>query len=363
MGTVIDLANADAGKVQDVGGKAANLGVLLAAGFPIPDGFCVRTAAYRQAATASGLDPAIEALQASSARPGAVAGSTASAGEPGMAGLAEQIRTKLEATPMPEGIAEAILAAYARLGEDTPVAVRSSSTAEDLAEASFAGQLDTYLNVIGADALLAAVRRCWASLWTERAVAYRADHGIAQHAVGIAVVVQKMVDAAVSGVLFTANPLTGRRQETVVDAAPGLGEALVSGAVNPDQFRVDAATGEILERKLGDKRIEIRATPGGGTRRLQLQDGQRQACLTDEQVHALARLGTLAEEHFGEPQDLEWAIEADGDVWVVQSRPITTLYPLPEPYGRDDGARAYLCASLLQGLTRPLTPMGMASSI
>ncbi len=215
VGIVIDLASADAGMVQDVGGKAANLGVLLAAGFPIPDGFCVRTAAYRQAAAAAGLDPALKALQASSARPGAEAGPTApTAGEPDLARLAEQIRTKLEATPMPEGIAEAILAAYARLGEDTPVAVRSSSTAEDLPEASFAGQLDTYLNVIGPDALLAAVRRCWASLWTERAVAYRADHGIAQHAVGIAVVVQKMVDAAVSGVLFTANPLTGRRQET-----------------------------------------------------------------------------------------------------------------------------------------------------
>ncbi|MET1155780.1 PEP/pyruvate-binding domain-containing protein [Arthrobacter sp.] len=348
--------------LPDVGGKAANLGVLLAAGFPIPDGFCIRTAAYRQVATAAGLDPVLEALQASSDRLDAEAGQTASsAGEPDLAGLAEQIRTRLDATPLPEGIAGAILAAYARLGEDTPVAVRSSSTAEDLPEASFAGQMNTYLNVIGPDALLTAVRRCWVSLWSERAVAYRADHGIAQDSVGIAVVVQKMVDAAVSGVLFTANPLTGRRQETVVDAAPGLGEALVSGAVNPDQFRVDAATDEILERRLGDKRLEIRAAPGGGTRHLELPDGRRQACLTDEQVHALARLGARAEGHFGEPQDLEWAIDPNGGMWVVQSRPITTLYPLPEPYDRDDGARAYLCASLLQGLTRPLTPMGMAS--
>ncbi len=362
VGIVIDLADVDAGMLPEVGGKAANLGVLLAAGFPIPDGFCVRTAAYRQAAATAGLGPAVEALQASADRPGAETGQTASnPGEPVLAGFAEQIRTRLEATPIPEDIAEAILAAYARLGEDTPVAVRSSSTAEDLPEASFAGQLTSYLNVIGPDALLAAVRGCWVSLWTERAVAYRADHGIAQDSVGIAVVVQKMVDAAVSGVLFTANPLTGRRQETVVDAAPGLGEALVSGAVNPDQFRVDAATGEILERRFGDKRIEIRATSGGGTRRLQLQDGQQQACLTDEQVQDLSRLGTLAEEHFGEPQDLEWAIETDGEVRVVQSRPITTLYPLPEPYDRDDGARAYLCVSLLQGLTRPMTPMGMAS--
>ena len=162
VGIVIDLANADAGMLPDVGGKAANLGVLLAAGFPIPDGFCVRTAAYRQAATAAGLDPVLEALQATSDRPGAEAGRTASnAGEPDLAGLAEQIRSRLEATPVPEDIAEAILAAYAQLGEDTPVAVRSSSTAEDLPEASFAGQLNTYLNVIGPDALLAAVRRCW----------------------------------------------------------------------------------------------------------------------------------------------------------------------------------------------------------
>ncbi|MGM0930564.1 MAG: PEP/pyruvate-binding domain-containing protein [Actinomycetota bacterium] len=362
LGIVMDLADIDAGMLPDVGGKAANLGVLLSAGFPIPDGFCVRTAAYRLAATAAGLGPVLATLQASSDRPGAEAGRTASnAGEPDLAGLADQMRSRLEAAPVPEDIAEAILAAYAHLGEDTPVAVRSSSTAEDLPEASFAGQLDTYLNVIGPDALLAAVRRCWGSLWTERAVAYRADHGMTQDSVGIAVVVQKMVDAAVSGVLFTANPLTGRRKETVVDAAPGLGEALVSGAVNPDQFRVDAATGEILEHRLGDKRLEIRPTPGGGTRRLQLPDGRRQPCLTDDQVLALARLGTLAEEHFGDPQDLEWAIESDGEIWVVQSRPITTLYPLPEPYDRDDGARAYLCASLLQGLTRPLTPMGMAS--
>jgi rifampicin phosphotransferase len=362
VGAVIDLAHVDAGMISAVGGKAANLGVLLAAGLPVPDGFCVTTAAYRRVAAAAGLDPMLEALQASFGRSGAGAGRTASGEGPTvLAGLAEQTRARLESTPVPEGIVEAILAGYASLGENIPVAVRSSATAEDLPEASFAGQQDTYLNVIGPDALLDAVRRCWASLWTERAVAYRGDHGIDQRSVGIAVIVQEMVDAAVSGVMFTANPLTGRRKEIVIDAAPGLGEALVSGAVNPDQFRVDAATGRILQRRLGDKRVEIRAAPGGGTRRLQRQDGGQQACLTDEQVRALARLGTRAEEHYGEPQDLEWAIESDGGIRVVQSRPITTLYPLPEPYNHDDGARAYLCASLMQGLTQPLTPMGLAS--
>jgi rifampicin phosphotransferase len=330
--------------VPEVGGKAANLGVLLAAGLPVPRGFCVTTAAYRRAAAAAGVEPSAPA---------------------------EQSRSRLASASLPEGDIDAILAAYADLGEDTPVAVRSSATAEDLPEASFAGQLDTYLNVAGSDALLDAVRSCWASLWTDRAVAYRADHGIDQRSVGIAVVVQEMVGADVAGVLFTANPLTGRRKETVIDAAPGLGEALVSGAVNPDHFRVDAATGEILERSLGDKLIESRPVPGGGTRLVHRrdgagqdgvgQDGLRQACLTDEQVRSLARVGTRVEELYGEPQDLEWAIEPDGGIRVVQSRPITTLFPLPEADNDDGGTRAYLCASLLQGLTRPLTPMGLAS--
>ncbi|RAM35918.1 PEP/pyruvate-binding domain-containing protein [Arthrobacter globiformis] len=334
VGTVISLARVDADMVPAVGGKAANLGVLLAAGMPVPPGFCVTTAAYRRAAAAAGVQPS----------------------EP-----AAQTRGRLESAPIPEDINEDILAAYAGLGGDLPVAVRSSATAEDLPEASFAGQLDTYLNVVGPDPLLDAIRRCWASLWSDRAVAYRADHGMDQHSVSLAVVVQEMVDADVAGVMFTANPLTGRRRETVIDAAPGLGEALVSGAVNPDQFTVDAATGEILQRSLGDKRTEIGPAPGGGTRLLRRQDAGRKACLTDEQVRSLARVGTRVEELYGEPQDLEWAIAPDGGIRVVQSRPITTLFPLPEPDNHDGGARAYLCASLLQGLTRPLTPMGLAS--
>ncbi|MFC9350633.1 PEP/pyruvate-binding domain-containing protein [Arthrobacter sp. NPDC057013] len=333
--TVISLALVDAGMVPEVGGKAANLGVLLAAGLPVPRGFCVTTAAYRQVAAAAGVDPS---------------------------GPAEQSRSRLASASMPGDTLSAILAAYAALGEDATVAVRSSATAEDLPEASFAGQLDTYLNVVGPDALADAVRRCWASLWTDRAVAYRADHGIDQRPVGIAVVVQEMVDAQVAGVMFTANPLTGRRKETVIDAAPGLGEALVSGSVNPDHFRVDAATGEILERSLGDKLVQSPSAPDGGTRLVHRQDGGgRQACLTDAQVRSLAKVGTRVEELYGEPQDVEWAIDPAGGIRVVQSRPITTLFPLPEPDNHDGGTRAYLCASLLQGLTRPLTPMGLAS--
>ncbi|NMR28543.1 phosphoenolpyruvate synthase [Arthrobacter sp. SF27] len=379
-GTVLPLAKVDGGMLAWVGGKAANLGVLINAGLPVPDGFCITTTAYQRVAAEAGLDAIVAELEAGAGAEASTGGSrdTSAEGAAALAGLAERARAALEAAPMPDDIATAVRAAYAELGNNDgvrrlAVAVRSSATAEDLPEASFAGQQDTYLNVVGEDALLDALRRCWASLWTERAVAYRSDNGIDQRAVSIAVVVQKMVDAGVSGVLFTANPLTGRRHEAVIDAAPGLGEAVVSGAVNPDQFVVDTASGRILERTLGDT---LGRTAGDNAA------GSGEVCLDDEQVRALAELGARAEEHFGEPQDLEWAIGPDGAIQLVQSRPITTLYPLPEPAetgsanGRgnnggsaegnasdsgDGGTRAYLCASLLQGLTRPLTPMGLSA--
>ncbi|MCW2134414.1 PEP/pyruvate-binding domain-containing protein [Arthrobacter sp. VKM Ac-2550] len=382
-GTVLPLAKVDGGMLAWVGGKAANLGVLINAGLPVPDGFCITTTAYQRVAAEAGLDAILAELEAgvgagasagtgASASTGASAGGsrdTSAEGAAALAGLAERARSAMEAAPMPDDIADAVRAAYAELGNNDgdgrlAVAVRSSATAEDLPEASFAGQQDTYLNVVGEDALLDALRRCWASLWTERAVAYRSDNGIDQRSVSIAVVVQRMVDAEVSGVLFTANPLTGRRHEAVIDAAPGLGEAVVSGAVNPDQIVVDTASGRILERTLGDTLgrtadDEPGRTPGDNPA------GSGEACLDDEQVRALAELGARAEEHFGEPQDLEWAIGPDGAIQLVQSRPITTLYPLPEPVetgsANDGGTRAYLCASLLQGLTRPLTPMGLSA--
>ena len=372
-GTVLPLAKLDGGMLAWVGGKAANLGVLTAAGLPVPDGFCITTTAYQRVAAEAGLDAVLAELEAG-AGAGASAGAnrdTSAEGAAALAGLAERARAALEAAPMPDDIADAVRAAYAELGNNDggrlAVAVRSSATAEDLPDASFAGQQDTYLNVAGEDALLDAVCRCWVSLWTERAVAYRSDNGIDQRSVSIAVVVQEMVDAEVSGVLFTANPLTGRRHEAVVDAASGLGEAVVSGAVNPDQFVVDTASGRILERTLGDK---LGRTAGDNA------SGSGEACLSDEQVRALAALGARAEEHFGEPQDLEWAIGPGGAIKLVQSRPITTLYPLPAPAatgregssgnasddgGSDGATRAYLCASLLQGLTRPLTPMGLSA--
>ena len=352
---VRDLGELRAADLPSVGGKAANLGELISAGLPVPGGFCVTTAAYARAATDVDSADTVRA------------------------------RELLRSAPLPDDVATAVVAAYRRLcaqddgvdpagargsgGEpDVPVAVRSSATAEDLPTASFAGQQDTYLNVVGVEALLDAVRRCWASLWTDRAVAYRADLGIDDAEVRLAVVVQRMVAAQVAGVLFTADPVSGRRTRAVLDASPGLGEAVVSGMVNPDHLAVE--DGRVIDRRLGDKAVAVRALPGGGTERVELRatvpahapqataDGP-DACITDAQAVALTALGRRVEAHFGVPQDIEWALDDAGTIWLTQARPITSLYPVPP--SRDGALRAFVCASLAQGLTRPITPMGLAA--
>ncbi|UTT70085.1 PEP-utilizing enzyme [Arthrobacter sp. DNA4] len=366
-GLVLGLGSLDAGMLALVGGKAANLGELLSAGLPVPDGFCLTTAAYRQAIGApEALLPALAGVYATMVETAGAAGDL-----PDAAGLAATARAAILDAPVPAAVAHAVEQAYTALGPDVAVAVRSSATAEDLPFASFAGQQDTFLNVVGVPAVLDAVRRCWASLWTDRATAYRASLGIDPAAVSLAVVVQRMVDAQTAGVMFTANPLTGSRRQIVIDASPGLGEAVVSGAVNPDHFVVDALTGRVLERKPGDKGVEIRPVAGGGTEIRQVQGAQGTACLPDSQVVGLMRLGLQAQGHFGSPQDIEWAVDGADGLWLTQSRPITTLYPVPKSNGAAGrvpqaasavgGTRAYLCFSLAQGLTRPLTPMGLAA--
>ncbi|HYJ49095.1 MAG TPA: PEP/pyruvate-binding domain-containing protein, partial [Microbacterium sp.] len=319
---VLDLARLSADHIGAVGGKAANLGELIRAGFDVPPGFCITTDAYRLAVGGTSVE----------------AGSSADA---------PAARAAVLAAPFPEPVADAVRDAYALLVSRVggPVAVRSSATAEDLPGASFAGQQDTYLNVAGIDDVLDAVHRCWASLWTDRAVAYRAAQEMDGSGVALAVVVQRMVDAVSAGVLFTTDPVTGRRRQAVLDAARGLGDAVVSGAVDPDHFVVDTATGRILERRRG-RSVD-----------------QPAASLTDAQVRDLASLGEQVEAAFGSPQDIEWAMDADGHVWLTQSRPITTLYPIPvraTPLSADD-TRVYFCISLAQGLHRPITPMGVAA--
>lgn len=336
-----------------VGGKAAHLGTLLRAGFAVPDGFCVTTTAYAQVAARANIAPLLAELAAldpaDTARPAA---------------LGAQIRTTLLQTPLPEPLVADITRAYATLvGATIPVAVRSSATAEDLPTASFAGQQETYLNIVGSAAVLAAVQRSFASLWTDRAISYQRQHDIDPTTVQLAVVVQRLVDAQVAGVLFTANPLTGRRGQAVIDANPGLGEAVVAGLSNPDHFVVDPATGAIRERRLGTKQIRIRPDPAGGTQAVEHRAAAEEAsCLTDDQVRALARLGAAVETREGSPQDIEWALDAAGQVWLLQTRPITTLFPLPAGAPPADAdLRVYLSFNVQQGTYQPFTPLGIAA--
>jgi rifampicin phosphotransferase len=342
------FADIDRTMLSVAGGKAANLGELIRVGLPVPGGFCVTTVAYGLVAEGADLVPSMNDLA-----------ETDPEDTSRLAELAAAARASLLVARVPDDLAEAITMAYEELGNGAPVpvAVRSSATAEDLPYASFAGQQDTYLNVVGIENVLDAVRRCWASLWTDRAVSYRASNAIDHGSVRLAVVVQRMVEAEVAGILFTANPLTGKRRQAVIDAAPGLGEAVVSGAVNPDHFVVNTATGEILERRLGDKRVAVVAAADNGTRRIELDGNENKASLEDGQIRALADLGARVEAHYGAPQDIEWAI--DGKIWLLQARPITTLFPLPASAPEtDDDLRVYFSFSVAQGVYRPLTPMG-----
>jgi len=349
---VIPLGAVDAGQIPLVGGKGANLGELIRAGLSVPDGFCVTTAAYELASRQAEIADLLDELAI-----------THTNDSNGLEQHAAMMRDHLRAVTMPPSLVEALRDAYQQLTHGAPcaVAVRSSATAEDLPFASFAGQQDTILNVITFDSLLAAVQRCWASLWNDRAVSYRASNNIDARTVSLAVVVQRLVNATVAGVLFTANPLTGRRHQAVIDASPGLGEAVVSGAVTPDHFVVNTNSGEIVERRLGEKRLLIRAVPGGGTEQQELAEIDTTSCLTDEQIIALAQSGQQVEAHFGAPQDTEWAIDDTGKLWLTQARPITTLYPLPNNApASEKNLRIYYSVNVLQGVYRPFTPMGIS---
>jgi pyruvate,water dikinase len=349
---VLPLSALDQSLLPLVGGKAARLGELTRAGFAVPQGFCITTAVYAQLPVHAELEPLVEALtqlgQRDSTR---------------QAELAALVRVTLLKTPLPAAAVEAITAAYQALGAREPVAVavRSSATAEDLPAASFAGQQDTALNVRGVQAVLRAVQRCFASLWTDRAVRYRADQGIDPHNVRLAVVVQQMVQASVAGVLFTANPLTGKRTESGIEANPGLGEAVVSGATNPDHFVVKTASGEIVERRLGDKRVIIQAAAEGGTRRIEA-DISAGACLSDTQIQELVRLGARVQAQFGVLQDIEWAIDTSKHLFLLQARPITALFPLPAGApSTEETLRVYLAFGVQQGIYRPFTPLGLSA--
>jgi rifampicin phosphotransferase len=348
---VVRLDDVDRTHVAVVGGKGAQLGALRRiGGVRVPDGFCVTTAAYRR--VVAGL-PAVDGLLDELARLGPE-------DREEVAALSARIRQHVERAGVPEEVERAIAGAVRELGgedgDGVAWAVRSSATAEDLPSASFAGQHDSFLHVVDVQEVLRHVRRCWASLCTERAVVERVRNGIDQRDVAMAVVVQRMVVPHASGVLFTADPVTGHRRVASVEATFGLGEALVSGSVEPDRWVV--RDGEIVDRTVATKRVAVHAAPVGGTREEPLAPERRtEPTLLDERVLDLVALGRRIEAHAGSPQDIEWCLDDDG-FQVVQSRPITTLFPTPEA---DDGAaHVYVSVGHGQMMTEPMTPLGLS---
>ena len=334
------------------GGKGANLAQLACAGFIVPPGFIVTTDAYDMFTTASQVRSHILALAHAISSDDLAALDRTSAA----------IRGLFEQENMPDEIATSIAAAYRELGFSAhaaglAVAIRSSATTEDLPGLAYAGQQDTYLNIIGEQAVLDAVKNCWGSLWTARALAYRLRNHISPDEIAMAVVVQQMVVSESSGVLFTANPLTGRRDEMVIDASFGLGEAIVSGYVDPDHYVVNSQTGRITARKLGAKARAIVPRADGGIEHVS-RNGPQQPALSDAQVVELAQTAQRVAEHFGSPQDIEWAW-ANQQLHLLQARPITSLYPLPANTQVDEALRVYVNFNSIQGVVDPLTPMGI----
>ncbi|WP_030739897.1 rifamycin-inactivating phosphotransferase [Streptomyces sp. NRRL F-5135] len=344
---VLDLQEVDETQVALVGGKGAHLGGLSRIeGIRVPGGFCVTTDAFRRVmAQAPSIDGQLDQLSRLHPDDGEA-----------IRALSARIRRTIEGIAIPGDLVAAITRALAGLGEQVACAVRSSATAEDLPTASFAGQQDTYLNVVGPTAVLQHVSRCWASLFTERAVTYRRRNGIDHRRVHMAVVVQQMVFPHAAGVLFTADPVTGNRKVATVDAGFGLGEALVSGLVNPDVFTV--RNGEVVAKTIAAKQRAVHALPAGGTRDMAIDPRQQeQPALTDAQVVRLVRLGRRIEAHFGRPQDIEWCLADDG-FQIVQSRPITTLFPIPETGDQEN--HVYVSVGHGQMMTDPMKPLGLS---
>jgi pyruvate,water dikinase len=307
-----DLRKADIGVA---GGKAASLGELTAAGIAVPPGFVVPTDAYTSAIEEAGLDRAIASALGELAD------------VPGKASA--RIQELFLGLDMPPGLAAEVRSAYAELGAG-PVAVRSSATTEDLEEASFAGQQSTYLNVEGEDHLLAAIRDCWASLFEERAIAYRMKHGVAHERAHIAVVVQQMVQSERSGVMFTVNPVNGDSTQMIIEAVYGLGEAVVSGMVTPDMYVWDKVSGTVVQREISTQDQQLARNSAAGDQEeanhwrsvpAELRHAQK---LPDSGIAELAALGERLEGHYGGPQDIEWA-EAAGKIYILQSRPVTRM--------------------------------------
>lgn len=343
---VLKFQEIDKNKLSIVGGKGANLGELSRIqGIRVPDGFCVTTEAYKRIIDnnkeLSDLLDQLSYLMADERER--------------ISEISKKIRRVIEGIVIARDIEEEITTQLSKLGEKNAYAVRSSATAEDLPTASFAGQQDTYLNIIGKDAILKAISKCWASLFTDRAVTYRIQNGFDHRKIYLSVVIQEMVFPEASGIMFTADPVTSNRKVLSIDASFGLGEALVSGLVNSDIYKV--REGRIINKKISTKKLAIYALKEGGTEEKEIEmQKQNMQTLTDEQILQLERMGRKTETYFGRPQDIEWCLYED-KVYIVQSRPITTLYPEPEV--KDGKNHVYLSFGHQQMMTEAMKPLGI----
>lgn len=331
-----------------VGGKGVNLGELSRIdGIRVPDGFCVTTGAYRKTIENSDeLEVLIEKLT-----------ELKSDDRDHISQISKNIRSVIENLSMESDIQNEITRVLTIYGGNEAYAIRSSATAEDLPHASFAGQQDTYLNIRGKDEVIRHIIKCWASLFTDRAVTYRIQNGFDHRKVLLSVVVQKMVMSEASGIMFTADPMTSDRKTLTIDAGFGLGEALVSGLVNPDIYKV--VDGRITSKKIGIKEMEIRTDQSGGTQEIRIEKSRQQKqVLGDEQIQKLADMGKKIEAYFGSPQDIEWCL-VNNEFYIVQSRSITTLFPLPET-ADSKTPRVYMSIGHTQMMTDAIKPLGMS---
>ena len=337
--------------IKLIGGKGANLVELSKIkGINVPDAFCISTEAFKRIiGETSSINELLDQL------------SDLKADDRNRIGeLSAEIRRIIEGTAIPEDISEEIAHLLSTLGEQDAYAVRSSATAEDLPTASFAGQQDSYLNIVGTDAILTHISKCWASLFTDRAIIYRIQNGFDHRKVYLAVVVQKMIFPQTAGILFTADPVTSNRKLLSIDASFGLGEAMVSGLVNADNYKV--CNGRIIDKKISTKKLAVYAVKDGGTRQQEIEgEKQNTQALTDEQILQLEHIGRKIEEHFGSPQDIEWCLAKEPDsqtIYIVQSRPITTIYPIPE--ANDQENHVYVSVGHQQMMTDPMKPLGLS---
>ena len=330
-----------------VGGKGLNLGELSKIeGIQVPEGFCVTTVGYQKAIeqneTYHALLDRLTMLKVEDRD---------QIGE-----ISRKIRQIIMEVEIPSDVVKAVTHYLSQFGDEHAYAVRSSATAEDLPHASFAGQQDTYLNIIGKDAILQHISKCWASLFTDRAVIYRMQNGFDHSQVYLSVIVQRMVFPQASGILFTADPITSNRKLLSIDASFGLGEALVSGLVSADCYKVQE--GEIVDKRIATKKLAIYGRKEGGTETQQIDpDQQKTQTLTEQQILQLARIGRQIEAYFGCPQDIEWCL-VDDTFYIVQSRPITTLYPIPE--ANDQENHVYVSVGHQQMMTDPMKPLGLS---